>query len=166
MHLTRLRDLTAQEHKLAVLAASGIGPRGIAAAPGPYKSTEVARKAVEALLSRTGARTSAQLAGWMAAAGYVTAADDTKRASAVRSELPPRCLTILHGWADGLTTDAITHVLGLGTAKESMAAYLRTLFLHLGVWSPEEAVVVGVLAGLVEPAAPGDLEAAAGGAAR
>ncbi|MEV7123986.1 hypothetical protein [Kitasatospora griseola] len=165
MNLTRLRDLTAQEHKLAVLAASGIGPRGIAAAPGPYKSTEAARKAVEALLRRTGARTSAQLAGWMAAAGYVTAPGDAEADSALRSELPPRCLTILHGWADGLTTDAITRVLGLGTAKESMAAYLRTLFLHLGVWSPEEAVVVGVLTGLV-PAAPGDLEAASGGAAR
>ncbi|MFD8595649.1 hypothetical protein ACFV1L_11655 [Kitasatospora sp. NPDC059646] len=26
VHLTRLRDLTAQEHKLAVLVATGIGP--------------------------------------------------------------------------------------------------------------------------------------------
>ncbi|KDN85680.1 hypothetical protein [Kitasatospora cheerisanensis] len=156
VHLTRLRDLTAQEHKLAVLVATGIGPRGIAAAPGPYRSTEAARKAVEALLRRTGARTRPQLSGWMAAAGLISAPIDTEGVAAARSGLPPRCLTILYGWADGLTTEAVARVLGLGAAQKSMAAYLRTLFLRLGVWSPEEAVVVGVLTGLVEPAPPGE----------
>ncbi len=96
----------------------------------------------------------------MASAGLAGGPIDTEEVLAACSGLPPRCLTILHGWADGLTTDAITHVLGLGAARASMAAYLRTLFLHLGVWSPEEAVVVGVLTGLVEPAPRADPDTA------
>ncbi|MFI9785476.1 hypothetical protein ACIHEI_18555 [Kitasatospora sp. NPDC051984] len=161
MPLTPLRDLTDREVKLAVRVASGFGPRDISAAPGPYRSTEAARSAVEALLRRTGARTRAQLAGWMATAGLAVAPISAAEAPATGPGLPPRCLTILQGWTDGLTTEAVARRLGLGTAQRSMAACIRTLFVHLGVWTPEEAVVVGVLTGLVELTRPGAPEAPA-----
>ncbi|MEV7121146.1 helix-turn-helix transcriptional regulator [Kitasatospora griseola] len=145
-----LRNLTDGEKKLAAQIAAGLSARDIAHAPGPPSNTEAARQAIQNLLFKVGARTGAQLAGWTAAAGLITAPHDTP-APATLPELPPRFLEILQGWTDGLTTTAIAE--RLDVSQRSMDDYVRTLFVHLGVSAPAPAVVVGVLNKCVRPTA-------------
>ncbi len=140
-----LLDLPLADLRLAHRIAEGLTARDISRLPGsPYHSTESARKAVEALLARTGARTRAQLAGWMAAQHLVTG---PARPAGAPAELPPRIRQILAGWAAGRTTQDLADELGASDA--SMHAYTGTLFIHLRVANPAQAVVVGVHTGLI-----------------
>ncbi|MFI9787399.1 LuxR C-terminal-related transcriptional regulator [Kitasatospora sp. NPDC051984] len=153
MPVARLHRLTDADVNLAVHVAGGCTARDIARAPSPYRRTEDARKAVEALLREAGARTRAQLAGWMAATGLVTAPErDTEELRAAPT-LFPRLQKILQGLADGLTVPEITE--RLGVSKTSMDGYIGTLYAQLRVRTLEQAVVAGVLTELVTPARPG-----------
>ncbi|MGW4694392.1 hypothetical protein ACWEO1_18640 [Kitasatospora cineracea] len=158
-----LRDLTIKEVALINLIAAGLTARDIAHTSSAYNSTEAARKAIEHLLRKTGAGHRLQLTAWATAAKTVPGPVRESKALSCAPKIPPRMLEILQGWTDGLATEEIRH--GLGTAQDSMDTYIRTLQVHLDVDSPEQAVVVAVLAGLVHVALPGaPLPAALGSA--
>ncbi|MFF4343044.1 hypothetical protein ACFY00_24330 [Kitasatospora sp. NPDC001540] len=156
-----LRGLTLKEAALTNHIAAGLTARDIARTSRAYSSTEVARKAIERLLRKTGASHRLQLTAWATAARTVPAPVRESKALACAPTIPPRMLEILQGWADGLSTAEIRH--GLGAFQDSMDAYIRTLQVHLDVNSPEQAVVVAVLAGLVHVAPPGAPQPAAPG---
>ncbi|ROR46491.1 Mur ligase domain-containing protein [Kitasatospora cineracea] len=149
-----LSDLTPKSIELAVAIAAGRTARDIARGSSTYRSTEGARKAVEHLLRKTGARHRRQLTAWATAAKIVTAPSRDTKALTSPPVLPPRIQTILQGWADGRSTEEIRKELNV--SQPILDVYIRTLQLHLDVDTLEQAMVVAVLSGLVRVELPGD----------
>ncbi|MFJ8628160.1 LuxR C-terminal-related transcriptional regulator [Kitasatospora sp. NPDC093550] len=142
-----LPALAAAERRLIVLAAAGASFEQIAADPETRLRLDDVRSATEAVLVTTGTRTLLHLAGWATAHRIVTQPVHPSGALTIKPSLAPRLSQILRGWAGGRSTPELTADFGI--SPTTMRTYTKTLLTALNVDSQPQAVVVGVLAGLV-----------------
>ncbi|MGV9266554.1 hypothetical protein ACWDRR_18070 [Kitasatospora sp. NPDC003701] len=141
-----LPDLSDQDRRLIVLAASGASHHQIAADAEPAVAPDDVRAAIETLLGRTRTRTVLHLSAWATARAIVTGPVHPTAALTTKPQLRPRLLQILRGWSGGRSTGELTA--GWGIAPSTMRGYTKTLLTELGVDSRPQAAVVGVLAQL------------------
>ncbi|MFB7474327.1 LuxR C-terminal-related transcriptional regulator [Kitasatospora sp. NPDC056184] len=142
-----LPALAAAERRLVVLASAGASFEQIAADPETRLRLDDVRSAIEAVLVTTGTRTVLQLAGWATAHRIVTQPVHPSGALTIKPSLAPRLSQILRGWAGGRSTPELTADFGI--SPTTMRTYTKTLLTTLNVDSQPQAIVVGVLAGLV-----------------
>ncbi|WP_404868478.1 hypothetical protein ACI1MP_10440 [Kitasatospora griseola] len=140
-------ELTDAQRRLIVLVAGGATFTQIAADPATWLQPAGVRDAIDAVLAATGTRTPAHLAAWATARRFVTEPVRPCGALVAAPALARRHQQVLRGWAGGMTDHDL--VADFGVAWTTVRSYGKAVFAGLGVGCASQAVVVGVLAGLV-----------------
>ncbi|MFD7645690.1 LuxR C-terminal-related transcriptional regulator [Kitasatospora sp. NPDC059795] len=140
-------ELTDAQRRLIVLVANGASLKQIAAEPEIRLRPDGAHGAIGAVLAATGTHTLAHLAAWATAQRIVTRPTRPTEALTTTPTLTRRHQQVLSGWAGGMTDEKLAAELGI--AQSTVRSYGKTVLATLGVRRTPQAVVVGVLTGLV-----------------
>ncbi|MEV7121147.1 helix-turn-helix transcriptional regulator [Kitasatospora griseola] len=147
MTLDPISELSTAQRQLIALVTGGATFAQIAAHPENRLQPDSVRSAIDAVLAITGTRTPAHLAAWATARRLVTEPVRPSGALIVTPALPPRRQQVLCGWAGGKSNEELAHELGI--TRSTVRGYGKALIADLDVGCARQAVVVGVLSGLV-----------------